>query len=391
MFNRYLSRYASTPIFTIVGCVIILFVYNHVSLKPCRTDDKFLKNALPVVTTVYTTRPRTTAQTGDGYLPIDVPWTAAHNKDDYVKAKFDKSCYTATLPFHIPKALRNDSELHERDCVQRVPRAIIPGIRKCGTAALQHFLTVHPYITGPILEVHFFDSKGKYNTNGDSEPSYGWYKQQMPYTTVEEIGIEKTPAYVFRPPDLPRRVAEEMPPETVFIVTLCDPVRRAVSDYLEYNRKKTGTEEMMGLHKYVGETFESSVIRNGYLDQLNEFVDMGIYLKHLLRWLDHIPMNRLHVVDGGILAEDPALELRKIETFLGVPHFFRREHFYRNESRGLQCMSFPSTQHCLPLNKGRVHPDVALDVFKQLCDFYRPYNLALENLFRQKFTWTEIC
>ncbi|XP_070570912.1 heparan sulfate glucosamine 3-O-sulfotransferase 1-like [Ptychodera flava] len=311
---------------------------------------------------------------------IEVTWDASFNENAYIKAKFGSSCYAPGMPVNIPKRLLDKPVLARRECAQRLPQVITLGVRKCGTGALQHFLTVHPNITGPILEVHFFDTSKTFKTGYDA------YLKQMPFTTPYQLTLEKTPAYLFRPHDLPKIISRDMP-DTKFIISLCDPVRRAVSDYLEYNRKRTSSLEVFGLHKYIAETFEASIMhREVGLDTLNEIVDLGVYIKHLARWYDYIPRDRIHLVDGGKMSEDPTAELRRIETFLGLQHFFREEHFDFNSERGLHCMNFPRN-HCLPLNKGREHPEVDDKVMQELRDYYRPFDRLLAETVRRNFTW----
>lgn len=41
---------------------------------------------------------------------------------------------------------------------KQLPRAIIIGVKKCGTRALLKFLSIHPAIAASPTEIHFFDS-----------------------------------------------------------------------------------------------------------------------------------------------------------------------------------------------------------------------------------------
>lgn len=51
---------------------------------------------------------------------------------------------------------------------QRIPDAIIIGVKKCGTRALLEFLKINPDVRAPGPEVHFFDK--------NYDKGYEWYR-----------------------------------------------------------------------------------------------------------------------------------------------------------------------------------------------------------------------
>lgn len=73
------------------------------------------------------------------------------------------------------------------DSERRLPEAIIIGVRKCGTRALLAFSGLNPRVITAEREVHYFDRNYK---NGPE-----WYRNQMPYSTSNQITMEKTPGY----------------------------------------------------------------------------------------------------------------------------------------------------------------------------------------------------
>ncbi|XP_070535311.1 heparan sulfate glucosamine 3-O-sulfotransferase 3A1-like [Ptychodera flava] len=167
---------------------------------------------------------------------------------------------------------------------------------------------------------------------------------------------------------------------------VCDPVRRLISDYLEFvNKTDRDYTQKKNMADTVEETvFESNVTKNVRI--YNEMVDVGVYVKHLFHWLEYFPRKQMHFMDGDNFRNDPADELRKLETFLGVEHHFRKEHFYFDSSKQNHCVAFPKN-FCMPSAKGRHHPVVADWALQKLCEFYKPYDNALTNLLRQRFTW----
>ena len=57
-----------------------------------------------------------------------------------------------------------------------------------------------------------------------------WYIKQMPFARDDEIVIEKSPPYMANA-DAGERIKQDLP-GAKFIWVICDPVRRAVSDWL---------------------------------------------------------------------------------------------------------------------------------------------------------------
>ena len=64
---------------------------------------------------------------------------------------------------------------------RRLPRALIIGVRKCGTRALIEMLNLHPNIRKRDAEVHFFDDDDRYNNGID------WYRKKMPYSFDDQV------------------------------------------------------------------------------------------------------------------------------------------------------------------------------------------------------------
>nr|XP_006825189.1 PREDICTED: heparan sulfate glucosamine 3-O-sulfotransferase 3A1-like [Saccoglossus kowalevskii] len=325
-------------------------------------------------------------------IPEDVDdsiiWDASVDKVAYLHAKFDNFCYKPEEPYFEHKQPLERSKLDRRGCQKRLPQIIIPGARKCGTGALMKFLNTHPNITGASEELHFFDEWRVQKNVSD-------YREDMPYTTSHQFTLDKTPSYFFRPHNTPQLIKDEISLDTKIIIVLCDPVRRAVSDYLEFlwleeQRYKKGIvakkKEMRSFEHLV---WDHASIRGG-VNQLNEMVDMGVYIKHLIRWYDVFSEEQILLLDGSFLLTDPVSELKKVEKFLGLRNFFLKEHFSLNEERGIFCMDFPS-KYCLPGCKGRKHPHVEDKVWATLCDFFAPYDRSLEQMTGKHFSWVGKC
>lgn len=72
-------------------------------------------------------------------------------------------------------------------------KALVIGVRKCGTRALLEMLYLHPRIQKAAGEVHFFDRDENYWKGLE------WYRQKMPHSFRGQITIEKSPSYFVTP------------------------------------------------------------------------------------------------------------------------------------------------------------------------------------------------
>ncbi|KAG7261321.1 hypothetical protein CRUP_030565 [Coryphaenoides rupestris] len=241
----------------------------------------------------------------------------------------------------LPEALKHfckRSNLSESSSFgsQKVPQAIIIGVKKGGTRALLEFLRVHPKIRALGAEPHFFD---RFYDQG-----LEWYSTKL-------------------------------------IVVVRDPVTRAVSDYTQTLSKAPGLP-----------SFRSLAFRNGSLsvDTSWSAVRIGVYAKHLDNWLRYFPLSHFLFVSGERLVSDPAGEVGRVQDFLGLKRVVTNKHFYFNQTKGFPCLKKPegsSRPRCLGKSKGRAHPRIPPEVLRALRDFYRPFNRKFYQMTDQDFGW----
>lgn len=98
---------------------------------------------------------------------------------------------------------------------------IIIGARKAGTRAVLEIINLHSKVKIAHHEIHFFE--GQAYENG-----LEWYKTQLPKTTTDEIGIEKSPKY-FVSPQAPKRMKSDLPDDIKLILIVRNPIDRLVS------------------------------------------------------------------------------------------------------------------------------------------------------------------
>ncbi|XP_029661227.1 heparan sulfate glucosamine 3-O-sulfotransferase 6 isoform X1 [Formica exsecta] len=241
---------------------------------------------------------------------------------------------------------------------RQLPTALIIGVKKGGTRALLEFLRLHPAIRAAGSEVHFFDH---HYVKG-----FRWYKRRMPPTLIGQITMEKTPSY-FVTSEVPKRV-KYMNPEMKLIVVVRDPVTRAISDYTQVKSKRRKMPR-----------FEDLAFLNGsrIVDTSWVPLKIGVYVRHLERWLQYFPLSQFLFVSGERLIADPVMEITRVQDFLGLKRVICEKHFYFNATKGFPCLlksEDRATPHCLGKNKGRSHPYIDPMAIQRLRDFYRPFN-----------------
>ncbi|KAJ8923219.1 hypothetical protein NQ315_001774 [Exocentrus adspersus] len=256
---------------------------------------------------------------------------------------------------------------------RQLPSALIIGVKKGGTRALLEFIRIHPDVRAAGSEVHFFDK--------NYMKGFQWYRTRMPATLDGQLTIEKTPSY-FITKEAPRRV-QLMNPSTKLLVVVRDPVTRAISDYAQAISKKCDMKP-----------FEQLVFVNGSIGSIIDTswgpVKLGIYSRYLTRWLKFFPLSQLLFVSGERLVLDPAIELKRVQDFLGLKRVVTEKHFYFNSTKGFPCLfksEGHSAPHCLGKTKGRSHPYVDPVVLQRLRNFYRPFNNHFYQMTGINFGW----
>ena len=208
--------------------------------------------------------------------------------------------------------------------------------------------------------------------------------------------IEKTPSY-FVTKAVPDRIYN-MSRDIRLIVVVRDPVTRAISDYVQASAKRPELppfERMAFVDSPANDTRNSSETRR--IATSWGAVKIGIYARHLRRWLRRFPFDRLHFVNGERLIADPAGELATLQDFLGLPRFVDERHFYFNATKGFPCLrksvaaddrgGGKEIVRCLGRSKGRSHPTVDNKVIQRLRDFFRPFNEKFYRMTGIDFEW----
>ena len=189
----------------------------------------------------------------------------------------------------------------------------------------------------------------------------------MPPTIDGQLTLEKTPSY-FVTKGVPTRIYN-MSHNTKLLVVVRDPVTRAISDYTQTATKRPDVKPFEQMAFLDNST--------GLVDTSWGAIRIGVYAKHLERWLKYFPLTKMHFVNGEKLISDPASEMAKVQDFLGLKPVITEKYFYFNTTKGFPCLKKgegSSNPHCLGKTKGRPHPDIDPKVLQRLRDFFRPFN-----------------
>lgn len=152
----------------------------------------------------------------------------------------------------------------------------------------------------------------------------------MPLSTPDQIVVEKTPAY-FTSQLAPKRV-REMSPAMKIILIVRDPTQRTISDFTQVYYNKL--EQNKTLPDFEKEVFlpDSELINADYKPVRNSLYDL-----HMANWLRYFSMEQILIVNGDVFRGNPISELRRVETFLQLPHAISNDQLIFNEHKGFFC------------------------------------------------------
>lgn len=161
----------------------------------------------------------------------------------------------------------------------------------------------------------------------------------MPPTLATQITMEKTPSY-FVTSEVPRRV-QRMNSGMKLILVVRDPVTRAISDYTQVKSKRANMPRFEDLAFLNG----SKIVDTSWVP-----LKIGVYARHLERWLQYFPLSQFLFVSGERLIMDPVAEITRVQDFLGLKRVICEKHFYFNATKGFPCLLKSEerpTPHCL--------------------------------------------
>jgi hypothetical protein len=185
------------------------------------------------------------------------------------------------------------------------------GAQKCASTWLYDVLSDHPEVAlSQPKELDFFS----YHYH----MGYQWYERHWERKQGILAFGEISPSY-FCEPAVPARILEYAP-SALILLSLRDPVERAISNHLH--------EVRLGNLRGADLCFETGLKNNPmYLEQSR-------YGKHLQRWLEVFPKSRVLVVFTEDIVSDGLAVATSVQTFLGVDHNHRSKSLTKRSNEG---------------------------------------------------------
>jgi Sulfotransferase domain len=210
-----------------------------------------------------------------------------------------------------------------------LPDFLIIGTPKGGTTSLYEHLCASPLVfRARAKELHFFDWHFHYKRG------LSWYRRCFPTRrSMNAAGArrgqraitgEASPYYLFHPL-APARVAAALPKVKV-IAMLREPVARAISHH--QHAVRTGFETCPFDEAIEGEIERTAalterIIRDPTFDhndhENRSYLSQGIYAPQLRRWMEHVPPERMFVLESEAYFADPLRTAGEVMRFLGLP------------------------------------------------------------------------
>ena len=192
-----------------------------------------------------------------------------------------------------------------------------------------------------------------------------------------QITLEKTARY-FHGRSVPQRV-REMNSSIKLLIVVRDPATRIVSEYV-HDKAKSSDENHLPLESLL-------LDKNGDINATYDPVISSTYYVHFKRWLEHFPLNQFNIVDGQHFIDNPAEEIAKVETFLGIGHKVGPDMLYFDKRKGFYCVKVNDIRTCLDDSKGREHPYVKPEIIIKLKKYFEPLNEVFLDMINQRFDW----
>lgn len=185
-----------------------------------------------------------------------------------------------------------------------LPDFLIIGAAKSGTTWLVHCLDSNSRVFIPQTELHFFSRYAD-----DLESHREWYEQHFEGSHDGQI-IGENSNYLSNPHAA--KLIHDWLPDVRLITLLRNPTERAYSAYCMQLRKGRVTVDI-----------------NAYLDpaisEAPHIITNGCYHKHLSRFIDYFPQERMHYVIFDDIGFDPKNVYVGVCRFLGIPEIFDTE------------------------------------------------------------------
>jgi len=298
-----------------------------------------------------------------------------------------------------------------------VPDVFVIGAGKSGTTSLHHYLGQHPDLCMSRPKEPFF-----FDVHYDEGPSY--YERFFEHWMGEPLIGESTPSYLHNRYVIPRLADTVEDPR--FVVVLRNPIDRAYSHWWMMRMHSGRKEEPRPFRQAVEENIEAIedepepdaerrqriAERRGEADIERDYVEIGLYAKHLSRWFDAFDPEVFRIVLSSDLHDRPPETVESVWSFLGLDDEIdelstlemntRKTREMKTVRNGLQALGVYRLWSRLPqrvrdagkdllskVSEG-TRPPMDDDVRSRLADYYRPWNRKLASLIDRDLSAWEV-
>lgn len=216
------------------------------------------------------------------------------------------------------------------------------------------------------------------------------FQNLMPQSCPGDKTLERTAVY-FRTPDVPLRMhtwLKEVKPK--FLVALGDPLQRAISEFLlDRSAAKNGQKWAQPFSHYFNYTFNNLAVIKNTSNVNPDFqpVSFSRYDVSLENWLRYFPIEQFHFIDSDtIMHRNPADELMKVESFLGLQPQARPNKFYGSYTTGYCLKSYPCKKRHSKFNN---YQEISMETQRVLEKYFAPHMQKLYKLSGVKFSWIQ--
>ena len=233
----------------------------------------------------------------------------------------------------------------------------IVGAQRAGTTYLLHMMDQHPQINMAkpfIPEPKFFLNEDEIQKGED----YYFKKHFVTKETATVFG-EKSTSYL-EVPEAGRKL-KAMFPDAKIIITLRNPVFRAVSNY--FYSKNNGLE----FRSIQDSLMNNAVLESYFTTSVSPFkyIQRGEYVKYLKNYFSIFDKNNVKVLIFTRVAGNPE-EIRKIYSFVGADGDYVPHHYFDK------------------INTNDVVYNIPKEVTDYLKEYYQPHVEELENFLGMK-------
>jgi hypothetical protein len=184
------------------------------------------------------------------------------------------------------------------------PNFVAVGPPRSGTTSLYAQLKKHPQVFLPELkEVNYFSTR----THMTFDHCRRLYRNARGFPAIGDI----TPVYLWD--ENTSRNIHSVSPGAKIIVTLRDPVARAFSHYLQFQR--TGIEPEPSFEKAI-RRYDNK--EDKLWEHSHEYVEMGMYCDQVRRYLDVFGTNQVLILLTEDLSRNPRELFLRVATHLGI-------------------------------------------------------------------------